>query len=48
MLYKDWFNEWLEIYVKVSTKERTYSRYQREAEKHILFKTSTRQNPKSI
>ncbi len=36
MLYKDWLNEWLELYVKVSTKERTYLKYRQQVEKYIL------------
>lgn len=27
MLYEEWLNEWLELYVKASTKERTYEKY---------------------
>ena len=36
MIYKEWLNEWLELYIKVSTKERTYMKYRRQAEKYIL------------
>ncbi len=36
MLYKDWLNEWLEFYVKISTKPRTYAKYRRQTEKYIL------------
>ncbi len=36
MLYRDWLDEWLELYVKASTKERTYRKYRQEAEKYIL------------
>lgn len=36
MLYKDWLNEWLELYVKVSTKERTYLKYRQQVGKYIL------------
>ncbi len=36
MLYKQWMGEWLELYVKVSTKERTYARYRGRAERYIL------------
>lgn len=36
MLTKEWIFEWLELYVKASTKERTYLKYRRQAERHIL------------
>ncbi len=36
MLYKDWLIEWLELYVKPTTKERTYKKYRREAEMYLL------------
>ncbi len=36
MLYKEWLNEWLELYIKVSTKERTYKKYRQQAEKYII------------
>ncbi len=36
MKYGEWINEWLELYVKASTKERTYKKYRRQAEKYIL------------
>lgn len=36
MLYKDWMNEWLELYVKASTKERTYKKYRAQAQKYLL------------
>ena len=36
MVYKEWLKEWLELYVKPSTKERTYQKYRRTAEKYIL------------
>lgn len=36
MQYKEWLNEWLEVYVKASTKERTYKKYRQQAEKYIL------------
>ncbi len=36
MVYKEWLNEWLEFYVKPSTKERTYRKYRQQAEKYIL------------
>lgn len=37
MKYKDWLNEWLEHYVKSTTKIRTYERY-RELSVHIIKK----------
>ena len=37
MKYKDWLNEWLEHYVKPTTKIRTYERY-RELSVHIIKK----------
>ncbi len=36
MLYEEWLNEWLELYVKVSVKDRTYAKYRRQAEKYIF------------
>ncbi len=36
MLYKEWLNEWLELYVKVSTKERTYKKYRLQTERYII------------
>ncbi len=36
MLYKEWLNEWLELYVKAATKERTYRKYRQQAEKYLL------------
>ncbi len=36
MLYKDWLWKWLELYIRPSTKERTYQKYRRQAEKYIL------------
>lgn len=36
MLYKDWLTEWLDYYVKPTTKERTYSKYRRIVENHII------------
>lgn len=38
MLYKDWLNEWLNNYIKPSCKERTYERYNKIAELHIIPK----------
>lgn len=34
--YKNWLNEWLALYVKPTTKIRTYKKYQRQIELHIL------------
>lgn len=36
MKYKDWLNEWLKLYVKPATKIRTYKKYRRQIELHIL------------
>ncbi len=36
MLYKEWLGEWLELYVKVSTKDRTYKKYRRQVEYYIV------------
>ncbi len=36
MKYKEWLNEWLKLYVKPTTKIRTYKKYQRQIELHIL------------
>ncbi len=36
MKYKIWLEEWLELYVKVSTKERTYKKYRQQVEKYII------------
>lgn len=36
MQYKEWLNEWLEFYVKPSTKARTYEKYRRQAEIYLL------------
>ncbi|MBQ8685399.1 MAG: site-specific integrase [Clostridia bacterium] len=35
MKYKEWLNEWLDYYVKSTTKERTYNKYRRIVENHI-------------
>lgn len=35
MLYKEWLNEWLDLYVKVSAKERTYVKYRQQVSKYI-------------
>ena len=34
--YEEWLNEWLVLYVKPITKERTYNKYFKLAEKHII------------
>lgn len=36
MKYKDWLNEWLDFYIKFTTKERTYQKYRCIIENHIL------------
>ncbi len=36
MKYKNWLNEWLALYVKPTTKIRTYNKYKRQIELHIL------------
>ncbi len=36
MLYKEWLDEWLELYVRPSVKERTYEKYRCQAEKYLL------------
>lgn len=36
MQYKEWLNEWLELYVKASTKERTYQKYRMQAERYLF------------
>ncbi len=36
MLYREWMEEWLELYVKGSSSERTYKKYRKEAVKYIL------------
>lgn len=35
MKYTDWLNEWLELFVKHTTKERTFDKYLRQAQKYI-------------
>lgn len=37
MKYKQWLNEWLELYVKPTTKTRTYEKYKRQCEIHIFL-----------
>ena len=34
--YEEWLNEWLVLYVKLTTKERTYKKYFKLAETHII------------
>lgn len=36
MKYQQWLNEWLVLYVKPTTKTRTYEKYQRQIERYIL------------
>lgn len=36
MFYREWLEDWLEYYVKVSTKERTYNKYKQQIESYIL------------
>ena len=36
MQYKEWLDEWLELYVKVTVKERTYRKYRQQANKYLL------------
>ena len=36
MLYKDWLTEWLDYYVQPRTKKRTYEKYQKQINKHVL------------
>lgn len=36
MLYKNWLNEWLENFVKTSSKQTTYLRYKLLIDKHII------------
>lgn len=36
MLYEEWLNEWMEIYVKISVKERSYKNYMQRLNKYIL------------
>lgn len=35
MKYKDWLKDWLSLYVKPTTKQRTYEKYKRQIEIHI-------------
>jgi hypothetical protein len=34
MKYKDWLAQWLELYVKPTSKERTYKKYKKQVESH--------------
>ena len=36
MLYKKWLNEWLAVCVKPTVKQRTYEKYERICQKHLL------------
>ena len=36
MKYKDWLNEWLDYYVQPRTKKRTYEKYSKQINKHVL------------
>ena len=36
MKYKNWLVEWLTLYVKLTTKIRTYKKYSRQIKLHIL------------
>lgn len=36
MLYKEWLEKWLRLYVRSATKDRTYGKYLRQTEKYIL------------
>ena len=36
MLYKDWLTEWLDYYVQPRTKKRTYEKYYKQLNKHVL------------
>ena len=36
MKYEEWLKEWLVLYVKPTTKERTYKKYFKLAETHII------------
>ncbi len=35
MKYKNWLNDWLELYIKPTTKTRTYEKYKRQIELHV-------------
>ncbi len=36
MQYKEWLEEWLELYVRASTKQGTFEKYRQQAEKYLL------------
>lgn len=36
MRYKDWLNEWLDYYVQPRTKQRTFEKYSKQINKHVL------------
>ena len=36
MRYKDWLNEWLDYYVQPRTKNRTFEKYSKQINKHVL------------
>lgn len=36
MKYKDWLDEWLEIYIKPTNKFKTYKKYAIQIENHII------------
>lgn len=36
MLYREWMEEWLELYVKPCAKQRTYVKYRKNAQRYIL------------
>lgn len=36
MKYKDWLNEWLDLYIEPTTKPRTCEKYKRQIEMHIF------------
>ena len=36
MIYKDWLKEWLRLYVKPYVKERTYNKYVKQVDLHII------------
>lgn len=36
MQYREWLEEWLELYVRASAKERTYKKYRMEVQKYLL------------
>ena len=40
MQYKEWLNEWLECYVKPTTKSKTYIRYSEIVRGHIIPKSA--------